>query len=127
MDHAEFKGANYNLLNGQFLKGHQPYTKGKSWNEWMPKSAQKKILRNLDKVRPKGGNPNLPGANKRRVVCINAEGEWVTYRSAQSAAEMLSIQRRNICACCQGKRKHCGGYRWFYFDDDNWTKLVKRY
>jgi hypothetical protein len=126
MDQTEFKRPKYNLLNGRFLKGHDPYTKGKSWDEWMPKRAQKKILKNLEKVRPKGGNPNLPGANRRKVVCINADGEWVTYKSATAAAEILSLQRRNICSCCQGKRKHCGGYRWFYWDDDSWTKLVKR-
>jgi hypothetical protein len=127
MIHTEFKGTGYNLLNGQFLKGHESWTKGKPWKEWMPKDKQKKIIRNLNRVRPKGGNPALPGSNRRRVVCINADGECVTYKSATSAAQMLSLTRRNICHCCQGKRKHCGGYRWFYFDDDSWTKLVKRY
>lgn len=126
MDNSEFKRPKYNLLNGQFLKGNEPYTKGKPWSEWMPKRAQKKILKNLDKVRPKGGNPNLGGHNRRKVVCINADGEWVTYKSATAAAQILSLERRNICSCCLGKRKHCGGYRWFYWDDDSWIKLVKR-
>lgn len=126
MDHSEYTRPQYNLLNGRFLKGHIPYSKGKKWDEWMPKEAQKKILKNLNKIRPKGGNPNLPGANRKRVVCINADGEWVTYKSATTAAEILSIARRNICACCNGKRKHCGGFRWFYWDDDEWTKWVKR-
>jgi hypothetical protein len=127
MDHTDFKGARYNLLNGQFLKGNEPYTKGKKWSEWMPKHKQRKIRKNLDKVRPKGGNPNLGGQNKRKVVCLTDEGEWLmTYNSAASAAAALSLNRRNICHCCQGKRKHCGEYRWFYFDDDSWAKFVKR-
>ena len=126
MDYRDFKRPQYNLLNGQFLKGHESYTKGKPWKEWMPKDKQKKILRNLDKVRPKGGNPDLPGSNRRKVVCINKDGEWVTYKSATTAAEILSLQRRNICHCCQGKRKRCGGYRWFYFADDSWTKIVTK-
>ena len=109
MDHTEFKQPKYNLLNGQFLKGHQTFNKGKPWSEWMSKRAQRKVLKNLDRVRPKGGNPNIPGANRRKVVCINAEGEWALYSSSTAAGENLGICRRNITACCRGKRKHCGG------------------
>lgn len=47
------------------------------------------------------------------VVCIT-QCEEITYPSAKQAQRDLSISNSNIIACCLGKRKTAGGYRWRY-------------
>ncbi len=91
----------------------------------MPKRAQKKILKNLDKVRPKGGNPIIPGYNRRKVVMVTPKGNWAVFESATEAARQMDLTRRNICHCCQGKRQRCGGRWWFYWEDDRWPVKLK--
>ena len=126
MEHKEFPRQSYNLQNGRFLKGRESFTKGKPWSEWMPKKSQKKILKNLDKVRPKGGNPNLPGCNRKKVVMVTPKGNCVVFNSATEAAEKLGLTRRNISHCCEGKRHRCGGRWWFFFDDDRWAVQLNK-
>ena len=119
MEHNEYKPT-YNRLNGQFLKGHEPCNKGKPWNEWLPVEAQKKIIKNLNKVRPKGGNPIIPGYNRKKVVMVTPKGNWAVFESAAEAGRKMNLIKRNITHCCQGKRHKCGGRWWFYWDDDRW-------
>lgn len=126
MNQTEYQRPQYNLLNGQFLKGHTPDNKGKKWDEWMPKRAQKRILKNLDRVRPKGGNPNLPGSNRKRVVMVTPKGNWAVFESATDAAKKMNLIRRNISHCCEGKRKRCGGRWWYFADDDRWIEQLKK-
>jgi hypothetical protein len=125
MDQSEYTST-YNKQNGRFLKGNVPANKGRSWSEWMPKKAQKKILANLDRVRPKGGNPIIPGYNRKKVVMVTPKGNCVVFESATEAARLLNLQRRNISHCCEGKRHRCGGRWWFFFDDDRWTVQLKK-
>ena len=124
MENKEYKPT-YNRQNGQFLKGNEPYTKGKSWSEWMPKEHQKKIRKNLDKVRPKGGNPIIPGCNRRKVVMVTPKGNWMAFESATEAARQMNLERRNITSCCAGKRHKCGGRWWFYWEDDRWPVKLR--
>ena len=112
-----------NLKTGQFLPGHIPHNVGKSWDEWMPKRKRKKVLEiGMKNLR---GNMNLPGWNKRAVVAVNDKGKHAYCESAAEAARIRGIQQRNIISCCQGKRKKCGGLRWFYYDDDRWMAYQK--
>lgn len=124
MEQHDYKPT-YNRLNGQFLKGNVPVNKGRSWSEWMPKKAQKKILKNLDKVRPKGGNPIIPGHNRKKVVMVTPKGNCLVFESASEAARLMNLERRNISHCCEGKRHRCGGRWWFFFDDDRWHIKLK--
>lgn len=70
------------------------------------------------------GNPDIPGWNKKKVVSVAEDGSWKLYLSATSAAEMTGLNRRNISHCCEGKRKRCGGLRWFFWESDEWLKLI---
>lgn len=45
------------------------------------------------------------------VFCVELNKE---YLNARIAAEELALNRQNIQACCNGKRKTCGGYHWRY-------------
>ena len=113
-----------NALNGRFLKGHTPHNKGKKWEEWMDMRKAKKVIRiGTMNLRP---NMNIGGWNKKKVVSVDADGAWKLYSSAVAAAEATGNIRRNISHCCQGKRKRCGGLRWFYWESDEWIKLINK-
>lgn len=47
----------------------------------------------------------------RRVVCVET---GVEFFSMTDAMDKMNIHRRNINACCLGKRKTAGGYHWKY-------------
>lgn len=125
MDYIELKRPQYNLRNGQFLKGHIPHNKGKKWEEYMDMRKARRIIR-IAKMNLRHGNPNIGGWNKRQVVMVTPKGNWVVFESATEAASKMGLERRNISHCCQGKRQRCGGRWWFFFDDDRWiTQLSK--
>ena len=52
---------------------------------------------------------------EKSVYCYNTDGVFVTqYKSASEASRQTGSDVRLISACCLGKRKMHGGYRWFY-------------
>jgi hypothetical protein len=106
-----------NPINGKFLKGHNPHNKGKKWEDYMDMRKAKRIKRiakrNL-RVRY-----DIGGWNKRQVIGIK-DGKIIgVFESATKAGKQLNLTRRNISHCCNGKRKHCGGIRWFFEDEIN--------
>ena len=36
------------------------------------------------------------------------------YESAKVAQEITGVNKTNISACCNKKRKHAGGFRWSF-------------
>lgn len=112
-----------NLKTGTFLKGHIPFNAGKPWDEWLSREKQQKILETGRKnLRV---NKSLWGWNKRPVMAVEESGKYRYCNSIAEAARILGLDANNISACCRGKRKHCGKWRWFYFDDDGWVRFVK--
>lgn len=108
---------------GRFLKGHQPFNKGLKWEEWMDGRKQKRVKRNLSLKR--NGRKDIGGWNKKQVIGIKEGRIFGVFPSAQHAAKKLNIQRRNICHCCNGKRKKAGGVNWFFESDfEKWNKLI---
>lgn len=113
-----------NLLTGRYLKGSTPHNKGKKWNDYMDKRKIKRIKRiAIKNLRPR---MDIGGWNARKVVAVDAEGNFFLSPSAVKASEKTGICRRNICSCCNGKRKHAGGYRWFFEDSNEWLNLIKQ-
>lgn len=49
----------------------------------------------------------------RRVINLDT-GE--IFDSLKSAAEHYGLSEGNLCGCCRGKHKRCGGYHWAYAD-----------
>ena len=113
-----------NYVTGRFLKGHIPHNKGKKWADYLDGRKARRILRigmkNLH------GRSDIGGWNKRAVVGVMEDGRHFYFESATKAAELTGLQRRNITNCCQGKRKRCGNFKWFYFEDSRWTQLINR-
>lgn len=101
----------YNPTNGQFLKGHIPFNKGKKWEDYMDMRKARRIKRIA--IKNLARNRNIGGWNKRAVVCVDEENKilgW--FSSSYDAEKKTGICARNIRTVCNGKRKHAGGYRW---------------
>ena len=113
-----------NFRTGRFLKGHIPFNKGIKWSDYMDPATAERILaigmKNLH------GRMDIGGWNKRAVMAILDDGRYFWFESATAAAKATGLTRRNISHCCAGKRTHCGRFRWFFFDDEKWTELIKR-
>lgn len=50
-------------------------------------------------------------ANIIKVRCVTT-GE--VYGSIKEACELYGVHHSNVVACCNGRRKKCGGLRWEY-------------
>lgn len=114
-----------NPLTGRFLKGRVPFNKGKKWEDYMDMRKAKRIKRiGMMNLRPR---MDIGGQNKRMVIGIKDGRIIGPFESAVKAAEKTKLIRRNIAHCCEGKRKHCGGIRWFYEADvQKWIVYVNQ-
>lgn len=110
-----------NKKNGRFLKGHVPHNKNKNWSEWMDGRKRKKVLKCLKRT----GNPNLAGANAKKIVGVK-DGKFIVFPHSEEAGSRLNISARNIRSCCHKKRKSAGGWKWFFETDNEWTQLIKK-
>lgn len=130
-----------NAVTGRYMKGHVPHNKGKKWNDYTTKRAQRgmrKGWKNLDKHRPKT-RPDTAGRCRRPVIGVTDAGEWAFFPYVGDAAEKLGISQRNISRCCMsnekgisGKRRVINtdhrykGIRWYYESDNKWTTKIKQ-
>ena len=58
------------------------------------------------------GNYNIkPDKRKKKIYCITTN---ITYESAAEAARATKTERASISACCVGRLKSAGGYKWRY-------------
>lgn len=62
-------------------------------------------------------NRNNPKQNCRKINQYTKDGVFISqWPSMSEAARQLVIAQQNICNCCKGKIKSCGGYIWKYAD-----------
>ena len=62
-------------------------------------------------------NKRIAEKNSKPIYGINkVSGLIVEFPSIMEAEKVLGIAQQNICACCKGKLKSCGGYYWMYKD-----------
>lgn len=116
-----------NLKTGQFMKGHKPPLKGKTWKEvYSPEvyARQMERIRNTFRRNPKGYCP-AAGINRKKVVAVK-DGKFFVFDSAREASAKTGALSCKICECCKGRRKHSGGFRWFYESDERWLELVTK-
>lgn len=53
----------------------------------------------------------------RRIIQYDLDmNELKRWDSITEAAEFYGIQTTNISACCVGKRNHCAGFKWRYYE-----------
>ena len=96
---------NRNPINGRFLKGSIPHNKGKKWDDYIPSHKRESMIKGLALGRKSG---RLQGV----------------FQSSNDAKRKTGICARNIRNCCSGKRKHAGGYQWFWESDNSWCELI---
>lgn len=58
----------------------------------------------------------------KKVVRISENtGETKIYDTVTDAAKENNTQRSHIALVCRGERKHAGGYKWMYYEDDQYA------
>ncbi len=99
-----------NPKTGRFLKGHEPWNKGKKAKEYMDPEKLRKNIENLKKYQ----NPNkeLWKVRQRPVVALKNGEFWARFESAAEAERKMNISMSNIRRVCKGERKQAGGYQW---------------
>ena len=99
---------------GRFKKGNIPWNKGLSWKEQgIVGEEAKRRKEAFQKASHKNGYSHKTPKNAHPVIQMDEYGErlhW--YASSEVAARKLGLQGRNIRYVCDGKRNHCGGFRW---------------
>lgn len=130
-----------NATNGRFTKGHVPANKGRKWDEYMSKRAQRRASKgwaNLDKFRPKK-RPDNCSRCRVQIVAVKENGTWCVLPYIGAAGEWIGGCRENVRRCCQSNRerhvnKKTGkvntdhkylGVRFYYESDNIWTTKVK--
>ena len=132
-----------NLKTGRFIKGMTPHNKGKKWADFMDVRKQKKVLKqalkNLETARWLGHCGKAGGRNKKPIIAVFDNGEWLIFPEGKSAAKWCGGYRCNINRCCRenerttltksGKvndnHKYLG-VRWYFESDDKWTNKIRK-
>ena len=130
----------HNPINGQFLKGHTPFNKGKKWSEYMKKRSMKRCAKgwkNLRKYQPKT-RPDICGRCRKAVIAVMDDGRWVWLPYIGAAGEWIGGSRENVRRCCalnmkteSDKRRKVNtdhkyrGVRFYYESDPKWTTKIK--
>ena len=140
---AERPKTDRNLKTGRFIKGMTPHNKGKKWADFMDGRKQKKVLKqalkNLETARRLGHCGKAGGRNKKPIIAVLDNGEWLIFPEGKSAAKWCGGYRCNINRCCReneittltksGKvndnHKYLG-FRWYFESDDKWTNKIKK-
>ncbi len=52
-----------------------------------------------------------PSEKRKQIVAIDENGAETIFENSYEAAEKTGVDRRNIYACCQGKKKRLNGYK----------------
>ena len=133
--------AGRNVVTGRFAKGHIPFNKGKSWNEWLSKRSQKKSRKgwmNVVTHRPTHRSDNC-GRLRKQVIAVFDDGSWCVLPYIGAAGKWVGGCRENVRRCCYTNRvrhvnKKTGrvntdhkymGVRFYYEDDPIWITKIK--
>lgn len=127
---VEFVAFRHNLLHGHTtscgcyrsekarMDNYRRFGKGLPFEQWL-KESQERMYR-----REHRGSPG--GWNRRAVVAIDSEGRQHHCESIAKAAKAVGVCDTAIGRCLKKKQHTSAGFRWFYFDDPEWVKYVKR-
>lgn len=56
-----------------------------------------------------------PNASTKFILQFSKSGELIAeYPSGKEAQKQTGLPTSNICSCCKGRQKSCGGYIWRY-------------
>lgn len=124
---SQFKSWGFDLVNSTLGGENPPSFAGKTHsNEYKEIRRIEMINNNPAKNMNDCWKKNISEANKGRIftndhiknlskqVCqLTLENKLIKcWDSATDAGKYLKISIGNICSCCRGERKKCGGFRW---------------
>lgn len=126
-----------NPINGRFLKGCTPLTKGRKWDEWMSKEGQKRSLANLVKGRGPHTRSRNAGRPRRAVIAVTANGAWRYFESIADASRALHVSIPNIRRCCLTNQApsprgiintdhYNKGFRFYFENDPIWQQKINK-
>ena len=103
-----------NRKTGCFVKGHRPYNKGLKMEE----SKYPKCAPTMFKKGNVSKKKYIPGGCKtsKRIEMLKNDIVVTGFISMTDAERRTGINRENIRAVCQGKRKKAGGFEWRYIE-----------
>ena len=107
VNHKDEDKANNNAKNLEWCTQKYNSNYGTATERRIKNTNFKEIGRKMDKTHI----TNLGKKRTRPVINITTN---ISYRSAAEAAMKLDLQATKITACCKGKRKSTGGYKWRY-------------
>ena len=123
-------------VNGQFLKGHVPANKGKTWDEFMSKRGQRKARKgwkNLEIGHAKGRPHDYnAGRCRKPLIGITDDGKVHFFSYSVPAATWVNGERGNVNRCARlnsTSKKNTDhkykGVRWYFENSNVWIKKSK--
>ena len=112
---------------GRFMKGSTPYNKGKKWNEFMSKRAQRRSSRGWRNLEIHRGHSENAGRPKKPVIALLDDGRIKYFPFSVPAAQWVGGSRHNIVRCCRLNALHGKnqdhrymGVRFYFENDPAW-------
>lgn len=119
---------------GRFLKGHTPVNKGKKWNQFMSKRAQRRASKGWKNLELHRHRPENAGRPKKEVVAVMDDGRWTVFPYSVPAAEWCQGSRHNVVRCCRENGCHQAntdhrymGVRFYFENDSNWLNKIREH
>lgn len=106
---------------GKFLKGNIPGNKGKKWEDFYSEETIKKLRDHLKKIQKMKKPRKNPITKEVKVIAIK-DGKYFYFPSAKIASQKTGANHGHIIQCCRKKAKTCGGFKWFYENDEEWIE-----
>lgn len=112
----------YNISLGGFIHCEETKAKiSKAKKDYIPwnkgKHTGKLSQSHREKIRLKHLGKYTGAANPMAKTIINLDTNEI-FDCIKDAAIKYNLHSTHICACCKGKLKTCGGYKWAYFGGD---------
>lgn len=82
------------------------------------------VKRRLETLKRNGtSTKGKPSEKQKKIVAVDESGNEFVFSNSYEAAEKTGVDRRNIFACCQGKKNRLKGYKfdWFCADGERRT------
>lgn len=114
INHIDENKQNNNFLNLEWCNYHYNNT----YNNIHIKRGEKLKEKYKGKNNPFYGKHHTDESKRKfskPIIQCTLDGEFIKeWDSITQVKKELNIQSSNICYCCNGKRKTCGGYKWVY-------------
>ena len=89
---------------------------------WYGKKIPKEMIQKM-KLAKNGKNIRKENPFARRVYQFDVNNNFIKeWDCIEDAAEKIKRSGSNITACCRGRQKTCGGYKWSYTHVLEWKR-----